>query len=89
MGSNDNQPPQDWGNADEETASKFAIKTLDLTKENRLFYLFVVSSLGLATCGTVLGAIILAYQGKAIPSALVAIGSVAVGALGGLLSKTS
>lgn len=85
----ENNNPQDWGKVDEETSKKYRISTMDLTKENKWFYLIVVISLGLTTVSTVIGSIILACSGKTIPSALVAIGSVAVGALGGIFSKNT
>lgn len=82
---------QDWGIVDEEIYKKYSsgFKGIELTKENKWFYLLVVVSLGLTTISTVMGTIILACYGKTIPNALVAIGSVAVGALGGIFSKNT
>ena len=81
---------QDWGKVNEETQKKYSsLNSIEITKENKWFYLFVVISLGLTTISAIIGSIILAYLGKEIPSALVAIGSVAVGALGGVFSRNS
>ncbi len=82
---------QNWGSVDEATSTTYAggISTIDITKENKWFYLLVVIFLGLTTISAVIGTIILACYGKAIPNALVAIGSVAVGALGTIFSKNT
>jgi len=85
-----NNLQEDWGKVDEETPKKYyRLNSIGITKENRVFYLLVVIFLGITTIGAVIGSSILAGFGKPIPSALVAIGSVAVGALGGLFSKHS
>lgn len=57
-----------------------------INQQNRDVYLTVVLGLGLTSLVSVVGIIILAFIGKEIPQALTAIGSVAVGALGGLLT---
>lgn len=51
-------------------------------------YRMVVAALGLAVLTGVVGAIVLAMAGKAIPEVLVALGSAAVGALAGLLAPS-
>lgn len=81
---------QDWGDVDEETQKKdFSLNSIEITRENKWFYLLVVIFLGITIISAIIGSIILACLGKTIPSALVAIGSVAVGALGGVFSKNS
>ena len=50
------------------------------------FYRIVVLSLGFAVAGSVVGVIILAGLGKAIPDALVALGAGAGGGLAGVFS---
>lgn len=49
----------------------------------------VISVLGVLALAVVVGAIVLSYQEKTIPDALIALGSVSVGAVAGILSKTS
>lgn len=49
----------------------------------------VISVLGMLALTVVIGAIVLSYQEKTIPDALIALGSVSVGAVAGILSKTS
>lgn len=49
----------------------------------------VVGSLALVALLVVAGSIWLAHDGVAIPDALIAIGSSAVGAVAGILSRTS
>lgn len=51
--------------------------------------LAVVIFLGLVALFTVTGGFVLAYNGKAIPGELIGLGSVAVGAIAGILSKTN
>jgi hypothetical protein len=49
----------------------------------------VIGFLGLIALNVVLGGMILAYTGKPIPSEIVALGSAALGAVAGILAKTS
>lgn len=49
----------------------------------------VILFLGLFALTTLLGGIYLAAVGKAIPDALIAMGGTAIGAVGGILSRTS
>ena len=48
----------------------------------------VIGVLGLLALAVVVGGIILALDDKALPGELIAIGSAAAGAVGGILSKT-
>lgn len=48
----------------------------------------VIAVLGLLALSVVVGGIILALSDKALPGELIAIGSAAAGAVGGILSKT-
>ncbi len=50
-------------------------------------YRIAVTTLGLAVCGTLVGGIVLATLGKTVPETVVALGSAAVGALAGLLTR--
>lgn len=49
----------------------------------------VVIVLGVVGLAVVIGGLVLAYQGKAIPDALIALGSGAIGAVSALLARTS
>ena len=51
-------------------------------------YRMVVAALGLAVLGAMIGFILLASDNKEVPAGLVALGSAAVGALGGLLAPS-
>lgn len=57
-----------------------------ITEQNRSVYLTVVWMLGMITVLSLSGIIILSYLSKDIPQALIALGSVAVGALGSLFT---
>lgn len=48
----------------------------------------VIGVLGLLALAVVLGGIVLALDDKALPGELIAIGSAAAGAVGGILSRT-
>lgn len=74
---------KDWGDVKD---SKDWQSKLHVTKENRIIYLIVSGSLALTMGICVLGIILLSFYGKEIPSALVAIGSVTVGALGSVFT---
>ena len=78
----------DWGSSSEDAPRKY-VSPIEITKENKWFYLTVIIVLGVTVVITVAGAIVLAWCNKEMPSALIAIGSVAVGALAGLISKNS
>ena len=51
-------------------------------------YRMVVAALGLAVLASLIGAIILAIEGRSTPELLVALGSAAVGGLAGLLAPS-
>lgn len=51
-------------------------------------YRMVVGSLALVALVTVLGGIVLAFTGREIPAAVIALGSAAIGALAGLLAPS-
>jgi uncharacterized membrane protein YbhN (UPF0104 family) len=51
-------------------------------------YRIVVAVLGLAVIASVIGAILLAMEGRSTPEIIVALGSAAVGGLAGLLSPS-
>lgn len=53
-----------------------------------LLYRLVVGALGLALLLTLVGGLILAGLGKAIPDGLIALGAASGGALGGLLAPS-
>ena len=52
-------------------------------------YIIVVVALALLGVLTVLGGIVLAYTEKALPESVIVLGSVAVGALAGMVAPTS
>lgn len=52
-------------------------------------YLVVVVALALLGVLTVVGGIVLAYGDKALPESVIVLGSVAVGALAGMVAPTS
>lgn len=56
---------------------------------DRLTVQMVVAFIGLFGLLTIGGLILLAYEGRAIPDPLSALGGAAVGALGSLLARTS
>jgi len=51
-------------------------------------YRMVVAALGLAVLASLIGAIMLATQGRPTPELLIALGSAAVGGLAGLLAPS-
>jgi hypothetical protein len=51
-------------------------------------YRIVVAVLGLTVVGSIVGAILLALSGQSTPEVLVALGSAAIGGLGGLLAPS-
>lgn len=61
---------------------------LHITKENKSVYLTVVWMLGLTVLFSLGGITGLAYLSKEAPQALIALGSVAVGALGSLFTHS-
>lgn len=76
---------KDWGDA---KSSKAWQPKLHVTKENRIIYLIVSWSLALTMGVCVIGIFILSMLNKGVPSALIAIGSVAVGALGSVFTRS-
>lgn len=81
-----NNEAVDWGivenNAQELPPGRFRI-----TEENKGFYTTVVWFLGIIVILSIFSISILDYLGKETPGALIALASVAVGALGSLFSK--
>ena len=51
-------------------------------------YLIVVVALALLGLATVIGGIVLAFVGRSLPEAVTVLGSVAVGALAGMVAPT-
>ncbi len=78
--------PDDWGSANER--QNFQPRTLHITKENKSVYLTVVWMLGSTVLISLLGIIGLSFLGHDVPQALIALGSVAVGALGSLFTHS-
>ena len=78
--------PDDWGSAN--SGHHFQPKTLHITKENKSVYLTVVWMLGLTVFFSMGGIIGLSFLAKEVPQALIALGSVAVGALGSLFTHS-
>ena len=56
--------------------------------QDRLLYRLVVGALGLALLITLIGGLVLAGLGQAIPDGLIALGAASGGALGGLLAPS-
>lgn len=78
--------PDDWGSANER--QNFQPRTLHITKENKSVYLTVIWMLGSTALLSLLGIIALSVLSKDVPQALIALGSVAVGALGSLFTHS-
>lgn len=76
----------DWGRT--QVGQHFQPHALHITKENKIIYLTVVWMLGLIVLASMAGIIVLSYVEKEIPQALIALGSVAVGALGSLFTQS-
>jgi hypothetical protein len=55
---------------------------------NQRTVLLVIAVLGALALAVVVGGIVLALEDKSLPGELIAIGSAAAGAVGGILSKT-
>lgn len=85
MTDNPNQP-DDWGNAQVE--QHFQPRALHITKENKIIYLSVVWILGITVLFSMVGIIGLSFLAREVPQALIALGSVAVGALGSLFTHS-
>ena len=81
-----NNMPDDWGSAN--AGQNFQARTLHITKENKSIYLTVVWMLGLTIFFSMAGIIGLSFLSKEVPQALIALGSVAVGALGSLFTHS-
>jgi hypothetical protein len=78
---------QDWSPVPSPT--HWSLKTGPIINEqNRIVYLTVVWMLGLVVLVSLSGLIWLSYLDKQIPQALIALGSVAVGALGSLFTHS-
>ncbi|MBP9726694.1 MAG: hypothetical protein KBD83_04440 [Gammaproteobacteria bacterium] len=84
---NESRQQQDWGS--ESTPAHWSLKTGPIINEqNKGVYLAVVWILGLIALLALVGVIGLSYLGTDIPQALIALGSVAVGALGSLFTHS-
>lgn len=81
-----NNTPDDWGSAN--NRQNFQPKTLHITKENKSIYLTVVWMLGITVLTSMAGIIGLSFLKIDVPQALIALGSVAVGALGSLFTHS-
>ena len=75
----------DWGTASSPTHWSLKAGPI-INEQNKGVYLSVVWMLGSVSIISLLGIIGLACYGKEIPQALIALGSVAVGALGSLFT---
>lgn len=82
----DNTQPNDWGVA--QSSSNFQPRVLYITKENKIIYLTVIWMLGATILLSLVGIICLSFLAKDVPQALIALGSVAVGALGSLFTHS-
>jgi len=76
--------PNYWGIAQQ----SFHPTTFHITKENKSIYLTVVWMLGMTVFISLIGMIALSFTGRNIPQALIALSSVAVGALGSLFTHS-
>lgn len=77
--------PIDWGTPSSPTHWSLKAGPI-INEQNKVVYLGVVWMLGGVSLVSLLGIIGLAAYGKEIPQALVALGSVAIGALGSLFT---
>lgn len=78
---------QDWGS--ESSQAHWSLKTgAAINEQNKSVYLTVVWILGFIAVIALVGVIGLSYMNKEVPQALIAIGSVAVGALGSLFTHS-
>ena len=78
---------QDWGSLS--TPTHWSLKAGPvITNQNRSVYLTVVWMLGIVSILSLVGIIGLSFMAQDIPQALIALGSVAVGALGSLFTHT-
>jgi hypothetical protein len=85
---NDNNQQQDWGSPFD-TPAHWSLKMGPIiNSQNKGVYLTVVWMLGTITIISLAGIIALSFLGKEIPQALIALGSVAVGALGSLFTHS-
>jgi len=85
---NDKNQQQDWGSPFD-TPTHWSLKMGPIiNNQNKSVYLSVVWMLGTITIVSLAGIIGLSVIGKEIPQALIALGSVAVGALGSLFTHS-
>ncbi|GEM_PF-6123794 len=78
---------QDWSAVSPASPAHWQVKAGPIiTHENKSVYLTVVWMLGIIVLVSLGGLIWLSYLDKQIPQALIALGSVAVGALGSLFT---
>ena len=82
-----NSANQDWGSSS--TPAHWSLKAgPNINSQNRSVYLTVVWMLGAVSIISLAGIIGLSYIGKEIPQAIIALGSVAIGALGSLFTHS-
>ena len=81
-----NHSSDNWGSAN--SRENFQPRTLHITKENKSVYLTVIWMLGITVFTSMIGMSGLSFLLHDIPQALIALGSVAVGALGSLFIHT-
>jgi hypothetical protein len=85
MNEHGNSQPLNWD--ERSTPTHWSLKSGPIINEhNRGVYLNVGWMLGSVSIISLIGIVALAFYGKEIPQALVALGSVAVGALGSLFT---
>lgn len=84
--SDTNHTSDNWGSAN--ARENFQPRTLHITKENKSVYLTVVWMLGITVFISMVGIIGLSFLSHEVPQALIALGSVAVGALGSLFTHS-
>jgi hypothetical protein len=85
---NDKNQQQDWGSPFD-TPAHWSLKMGPIiNNQNRSVYLSIVWMLGAITIISLVDIIGLSVIGKEIPQALIALGSVAVGALGSLFTPS-
>ena len=85
MSRNDPKQSVDWDTSSSPTHWSLKAGPI-INDQNKGVYLSVVRMLGSVSLISLIGIISLAFYGKEIPQALIALGSVAVGALGSLFT---
>jgi hypothetical protein len=72
-----------WGNTENPSTPKVS---QNITKDNAIVYIIVAVILGLISLITLIASIVFAYFNNEIPGSIIALGSVAVGALATLFT---